>query len=49
MGFEDDVIKATAVAGNKNRYQLTLMIILCLIFYFDAFLLLGPSFYFMDP
>ena len=25
------------------------MTILCLIFYFDAFLVLGPSFFFMDP
>lgn len=37
------------VAGNKGRYQYVVMGILCMIFYFDAFLVLGPSFYFMDP
>ena len=49
MGLEQDVNKAVVIAGNMGRYQYILMTILCLIFYFDAFLLLGPSFYLMDP
>ncbi len=49
MALEDDVNKALVVAGNKGRYQFIVMFLLCVIFYFDVFLLLGPSFYFMDP
>lgn len=49
MALEDDVNKALVVAGNKSRYQFIVMFLLCVIFYFDVFLLLGPSFYFMDP
>lgn len=49
MALEDDVNKALEVAGNKGRYQFIVMFLLCVIFYFDVFLLLGPSFYFMDP
>ncbi len=49
MSLEQDVNKALVVAGNQGRYQYVVMLLLCVIFYFDVFLFLGPSFYFMDP
>lgn len=49
MGYEEDVNKALVVAGNQNRYQYIMVALLCLLFYFDLFLILGPSFYMMDP
>jgi hypothetical protein len=49
MSLEEDVNKALVVAGNQGRYQYVIMFLLCVIFYFDVFLFLGPSFYFMDP
>lgn len=49
MSLEQDVNRALEIAGNKSRYQYAVIVLLCVIFCFDAFLLLGPSFYFMDP
>lgn len=49
MSLEADVGKALIVAGNRGTYQYVAMFLLCVIFYFDVFLFLGPSFYFMDP
>jgi len=49
MSLEQDVNRALVVAGNKGRYQFIAVFLLCVIFYFDLFLLLGNSFYFMDP
>lgn len=49
MSLEEDCNKALLIAGNKGRYQKLIMVLLCIIFYFDNFLILGPTFYLMDP
>lgn len=49
MGLEQEVNKAMEVAGNKNKYQIIVIVLLSLVFYFDAFILQGATFYFMDP
>ena len=49
MGLQQQVITALEAAGNKNRYQFIVVALLALIFYFDAFMLQGATFYFMDP
>lgn len=49
MSLEQELTKALNIAGTKGRYQWMILIVMCVIFYFDVLLLLGPSFYFMDP
>ena len=49
MGVEAKVEEALALAGNKHRYQKLIIIFLSLTWVINSFLVLGPSFYYMDP
>ena len=41
--------EALAHVGNKNKYQYIISVLLCACFLVESFLLLGQSFYLMDP
>jgi hypothetical protein len=47
--LEKELGRALKIAGNSNKYQLMVAIILCVIFFFNVFMIIGPSIYFMDP
>lgn len=47
--LEKDLGRALKSAGNRDRYQYIVIALLCIIFYLNIFLIVGPSIYFMDP
>lgn len=52
MGFkwlEKELGRALKAAGNRDRYQHIIIGLLCIIFFINIFLIVGPSIYFMDP
>ena len=49
MSLESKVRQALEKAGNEHFYQKMLLIWICLAWVIDTFLILGPSFYYMDP
>lgn len=52
MGFkwlEKELGRALKAAGNKDQYQYIVIGLLCVIFFINIFLIVGPSIYFMDP
>ena len=47
---EDETVeKALEIAGNKHKYQKIVIVFICIVWALNSFLVLGPSFYYMDP
>lgn len=42
-------MNALEKAGNRHKYQILLIVFLCFVWAENCFLVLGPSFYYMDP
>ena len=49
MSVESKLDQALEKAGNKNKYQIVLIIFMSLVWVQNSFLVLGPAFYYMDP
>ena len=41
--------KSLDIVGSKNKYQAIIIVLFSVLFCFQAFPLLGPSFYYMNP
>lgn len=49
MKAEESVLLALEKVGNKGKYQYMVSVLLCFFFLMESYMLLGGTFYMMDP